>query len=93
MREFMIKKLTLFLACLFLAIGIANAQMTVTGTVTDEADGFPITGATVQVIGSQVGTATDIDGKFTLNVPSGKNMIRVSYIGMITQEVAVSPNM
>ena len=89
----MIKKLTLFLACLFLSIGIANAQMTVTGTVTDEADGYPITGATVQVVGSQVGTATDIDGKFTLNVPSGKNMIRVSYIGMITQEVAVSPNM
>ena len=89
----MIKKLTLFLACLFLAIGIANAQTTVTGTVVDEADGFPITGATVQVIGSQVGTATDIDGKFTLNVPSGKNMLRVSYIGMITQEVAISPNM
>lgn len=47
MREFMIKKLTLFLACLFLAIGIANAQTTVTGTVVDEADGYPITGATV----------------------------------------------
>lgn len=89
----MIKKLTLFLACLFLAIGIASAQTTVTGTVTDESDGFPITGATVQVIGSQVGTATDIDGKFTLNVPSGKNMLRVSYIGMVTQEVAISPNM
>ena len=89
----MIKKLTLFLACAFLAIGIASAQTRVTGTVTAEEDGLPIVGASVQVVGSQVGTATDVDGAFTLNVPSGKNMLRVSYIGMITQEVQISPNM
>lgn len=89
----MIKKLTLFLACLFLSVGIAYAQTRVTGTVTAEEDGLPIVGASVQVVGSQVGTATDVDGAFTLNVPSGKNMLRVSYIGMITQEVQISPNM
>ncbi len=93
MREFMIKKLTLFLACFVLGMGIAFAQTRVTGTVTAEEDGLPIVGASVQVVGSQVGTATDVDGAFTLNVPSGKNTLRVSYIGMITQEVPISSNM
>lgn len=93
MREFMIKKLTLFLALVFLGAGISFAQMTVTGTVTAEEDGLPIVGATVQVVGSQAGTATDVDGMFTLNVPSGKSMLRVSYIGMQTVEVAASPGM
>ena len=89
----MIKKLTLFLACFVLGMGIAFAQTRVTGTVTAEEDGLPIVGASVQVVGSQVGTATDVDGAFTLNVPSGKNTLRVSYIGMITQEVPISSNM
>lgn len=89
----MIKKLTLFLACLFLCVGITFAQTRVTGTVTAEEDGLPIMGATVQVVGSQIGTATDMDGVFSLNIPSGKQILRISYIGMITQEVTASPNM
>ena len=89
----MIKKLTLFLALVFLGAGISFAQMKVTGTVTAEEDGLPIVGATVQVVGSQVGTATDVDGMFSLNVPSGKSMLRVSYIGMQTVEVPASANM
>ena len=89
----MIKKLTLFLACVFLSIGIANAQTRVTGTVTAEEDGLPIVGASIHVLGTQVGTATDVDGTFTLTVPSGKNMLRVSYIGMLTQDLPITPNM
>lgn len=89
----MIKKLTLFLACLFLSIGIVNAQTRVTGTVTAEEDGLPIVGASIHVLDTQVGTATDVDGTFTLNVPSGKTMLRVSYIGMVTQDLPIAPNM
>lgn len=93
MRELMIKKLTLFLACLLVYSGIAFAQMTVTGVVTAEEDGLPITGATVQVIGSQVGTTTDIDGKFSLKVPSANSTLRFSFIGMLTQEITAMPYM
>lgn len=51
-------------ACMMIAIG-ARADETITGTVTDEKS-EPLIGATVMVAGSNTGTATDIDGKFTL---------------------------
>ncbi len=57
----------------------------VTGTVTDE-NGDPVIGATVREKGSQNGTATDLDGNFTLNAPSGSTLV-VSYIGYKAQEV------
>lgn len=57
----------------------------VTGTVTDE-NGDPVIGATIRVKGSQNGTATDLDGNFTLNVPAGSTLV-VSYIGYKAQEV------
>ena len=90
----MIKKLTMFLACLFLSVGIANAQTKVTGTVISQEDGLPVVGATIQVVGSSEGTVTGLDGKFTLNIPSGKvTTLRISYVGMQTMEVTAAPNM
>lgn len=58
-----------------------QAQQTkkITGTVVD-ATGEPIVGASVIQKGTSNGTITDIDGKFTLNVPSGSTVV-VSYIG------------
>lgn len=52
------------------------------GTVIDK-EGIPVIGANVSVEGTQIGTVTDIDGKFTLEVPE-KGIIIVSYIGYIT---------
>ena len=71
-----------------MGIGLATAQVqTVTGTVTSEADGLPIVGASVTVKGTKLGTATDMDGRFTIaNVPASAKTIVVSYIGMDTQE-------
>ena len=48
----------------------SNGDVKVNGTVVDNA-GEPIIGATVRVKNSQRGTATDLDGKFELNVPKG----------------------
>ena len=63
------KRLMTFLACLFLSIGLAMAQTRVTGTVTSSEDGEPIMGATVKVVGNNaVGTITDIDGNFSLEL-------------------------
>lgn len=62
-------------------------EVTVTGTVLDE-NGDPIPGATVSVSGTETGTATDIDGKYTLDVPEGSTLT-FSFIGFETQQVAI----
>ena len=80
------KRLTMFMACLFLSLGMAFAQTKVTGTVISGEDNQPIIGATVLVQGQKAGTVTDADGHFTINVPSGKKIV-VSYIGLETQTV------
>ena len=64
---------------------------TVTGTVVDNA-GEPLIGATVMVKGSSNGTATDIDGNFTLKDVEGKTIV-VSYVGYKTKEVAAAPEL
>lgn len=75
----------------FMTAMSANAQDTVTGVVTDEA-GEPLIGASVMVIGTKVGTSTDIDGNFKINVAQGKKL-QVSYVGYKTKEVVVRGKM
>ena len=87
------RKLKLFLALFFVGIGVVMAQTQVRGTVTDE-NGEPVIGASVLVKGTTVGTVTDIDGKFTLpEVPNSAKTLMISYIGMVTREVAIAPNL
>ena len=52
------------------------------------ADGEPVIGATVMVKDLLTGTATDIDGNFTLEAPSNATLV-ISYIGYETVEVAI----
>ena len=85
------KRLSMTLASLFLFIGIALAQTTVKGTVVTYEDNEPIIGASIQVVGaSNIGTITDMNGQFTLEVPAGKNTLKITYVGMEPLEVAVS---
>ena len=85
------RKLMLLMTCLFIGIGLVNAQISkVTGTVVSEEDGLPVVGASILVKGTTMGTVTDLDGKFTLeNLPSTAKTLMISYIGMHTQEVAI----
>lgn len=89
------RKLSLLLMCLVVGIMWASAQtQRVTGTVISEEDGLPVIGASVLVKGTQVGTITDMDGKFVMtDVPSSAKLLVVSYVGMRTQEVAVAPTL
>lgn len=89
----MVRKLTMLLACLTLGIGLAQAQMKVNGTVLSQEDNEPLIGASVQVVGTNVGAITDLDGRFSLTCPSDKATLRISYIGMESLEVAARPNM
>ena len=89
------RRLTLLLACLFIGVGLSTAQnRRITGSVVGEDDGQPVIGASVQVKDTQIGVITDYDGRFTLNnVPPTATTLVVSYVGMITQEVAIKPNL
>lgn len=62
----------------------------VTGMVVDE-KGEPLIGVTVKVSGTSVGTSTDLDGKFSLNIPAKKSRLDISYVGYRTQHVDVVP--
>ena len=86
------KKLTYLLFCLILGIGMATAQTTkVTGTVISADDNEPIIGASIVVKGTMVGTVTDFDGAFSLDVPSSAKTLVISYVGMKSQEVVIKP--
>ena len=87
------KRLMLFIAAFFLMIGTALAQTKVNGTVTSQDDGQPVIGASVLVVGTQVGTVTDANGRFELSVPEGKSTLRITYVGMEPIEVSARPNM
>ena len=62
-----------------------NAQ-TYKGVIVDEAE-EPIIGASVKVVGTTTGTITDLNGKFVVNVPAGKQ-VEISYIGYIPQVIS-----
>ena len=81
------------LAVLFLVVGGAFAQTKVNGIVISQDDGQPVMGVSVLVVGTNTGTVTGSDGRFSLTVPAGKSMLRISYVGMETLEVSARPNM
>lgn len=60
--------------------------------VVEDAIGDPIIGASIKVKGGSTGTITDIDGKFSLNVPVGTKL-EISYLGHKTQEVLAAQNL
>jgi TonB-dependent SusC/RagA subfamily outer membrane receptor len=61
----------------------------VSGTVVDK-DNVPIIGATVVVEGTSTGVITDLDGRYTIDMPAGKNKLQFSYIGYSTLTVDVN---
>ena len=80
------KRLLLILSCLFLSIGYIAAQTTkITGTVVDDL-GEPAIGVSVVVKGTTIGTVTDVEGVFSINLPEGKSTLVFSLIGMKSKE-------
>ena len=78
------RRWTTLLLSASLAVLSANADI-VTGTVTDK-EGEPLIGASVRVPGTNIGAATDLDGKFSLDVPAGKKIL-ITYVGYVNQEI------
>ena len=69
-------------------IQITIEQVPVSGTVTDQ-EGMAIPGVTVIVEGTNIGTTTDIDGKYSFEVPEEKSVLIFSFIGYSSQRVTV----
>ena len=65
-----------------------DEMRTVTGTIVDK-NGEAIIGATVRVVNTTVGTATDIDGKFTLRLPADVTALEIGFVGMKPQLVSI----
>ena len=87
----LMKKIRIFFAAMAMLVLSATAlaqNITVKGSVVDEA-GEGIVGASVQVKGTSTGIAADVDGNFTISVPSNAILV-ISSIGYETKEVAVA---
>ena len=88
-----IRKIFLTILLAVLSSALLSAQDTVTGTVVSGSDGMPVIGAAVMEVGNTTnGTVTDIDGKFSISVPEGAELIFVS-IGFKDLTAKASPVM
>ena len=91
-----LKKVAIIILLLLLSVSSLWSGTTgkVAGKVEDKNSGEPIIGATIIIVGTSLGAATDIDGHFTiLNVPPGTFDIQVSFIGfrkVLVRNVRVS---
>ena len=85
----LVRLLTVFGLSLFWGVSYAQ-EVKVTGTVTDKETGETLPGVTVLVEGASNGTITDIDGVFTLNVPSENAKLIFSFVGFTTQEIELN---
>jgi len=70
------------------AIAFAQSRV-ITGTVISNEDNLGVPGATVLVKGTTIGTATDLDGKYSINVPAGSSVLVFSFVGLRPQEVNI----
>ena len=82
------RKILLIFAMCFALLGSAYAQQTVTGTVTGD-DGLGIPGASVVQKGTTNGTITNMDGNYSISVPSDAVLV-FSFVGMTTVEETVT---
>lgn len=85
---------TLGLVALLIALGIwatpTLAQHMVTGEVIDAEDGSSLPGVNIVVKGTTIGTATRLNGEFTIDAPSGNDTLLVSFVGYILEEIAIA---
>lgn len=85
MRKVLLLGLTFLLSC---AVAFAQDRV-ITGTVTSVEDNMGVPGATVLVKGTTIGTATDLDGKYSISVPAGSNVLVFTFVGLSPQEVTI----
>jgi TonB-linked SusC/RagA family outer membrane protein len=85
------KSLVSMLILFFIGLqGVLAQSREVSGVVTSADDGLSIPGVSVIVKGTTIGTTTDFDGKYSLNVPEGEKVLVFSFVGMQMKEVTIT---
>ncbi len=74
---------------LSLALMAGTSSRTVTGKITDAGDGSPLPGVNVLLKGSSTGAVSDVNGEYQIIVPATGGKLVFSFVGFVTQEVAV----
>jgi TonB-dependent starch-binding outer membrane protein SusC len=83
------KRLTIALTLLTVSFMVQAQQKTITGKVTSDKDGSPVSGASVVAKGSKSGTQTAADGTYSISVPNSVTKLVITSIGFGSQEVAI----
>ena len=86
MNQKIVKHFLFFLGVLFTTT--AFSQSTITGTVTDEANGETLIGVNILIQGTTTGTITDFDGNYSLEANTGDVLV-FSYTGFAEQQLTV----
>ncbi len=73
----------------FVGFSLRAQNVEITGTVVAADDGAALPGVSVVVKGTTIGTVTDFNGQYTLNVPQTATTLVFSFVGMLTQEVEI----
>ena len=82
-------KFALFLSIILLFYNSAYAQRIITGSITSADDGNPLPGVNIAVSGHSIGTVSDREGKYNIEIPKGDIILVFSYVGMKTISVDV----
>ena len=86
----MLKRYLLLLLFFHSILNLNAQQITISGTVVAVDDGSALPGVSIVVKGSTLGTITDLDGKYFITVSSSKDSLQFSYLGMLTQLIAIN---
>jgi TonB-linked SusC/RagA family outer membrane protein len=88
----LIRYFALFLFLFFVSGNIMAQKISVTGKITDAANGQPMFGVTIGITGTTTGAISDVDGKFTIQVPSKEAVLVFTSIGYKSQQIAIEGN-
>ncbi|MBL7969629.1 MAG: TonB-dependent receptor [Prolixibacteraceae bacterium] len=83
------KLLVLFVFLLIGGVQVALAQKLLKGKVTSSEDGSGIPGASIVVVGTNIGTVTNQDGNFSISIPANAKTLKVSFVGMKSQDIQI----
>ena len=86
--DFLKMKVIWFLLCAFLTLSATAQEKSITGKITDASTNEALIGVTVLQEGTNNGTVTNIDGKYTIKVKAGSKLV-FSYIGYSSQTIAI----
>lgn len=87
------KKFLLLVAIIASTVSLFAQTKTITGKITDAKNKEAMVGATVLVKGTKIGTATDAEGNFKLDVPADAKALTISYVGYTSKDVPIGASM